>query len=557
MSSCPNNKQLKQYKKTCLTISNIQEKYESIEILKSSSDAFRKSKLPHLKKAYSDYLLYYRCQKKKLAFEKDYIIETPLSNTSLSNHSSSKRISINHFLSNRSTPQDISLSNRPILLDSNTTISNRPSSNQDNNYHDITTSNQPISLDCQSSMLNQVSSTYCQSSISNAQLSNQSQSSISNTLSSNFRQSSILNQHSSNHCQSFRSNQFSSNHCESISSNQSSSNHHNTHQDIIPLNQLITNDISSSISNHPLSNSRPHTDIFISNEQIGQDTTSLKRKNILPQDFSPSILYQDNPSSHTPPPQDVIITSSQMNPASNFRRKCPHQILDSDEETISQSDNEESIDSNPIDEHTDNTQQHQQTNNTRNEEEFFDSCCCDNCQRRQSAVLCNENEAHSPYRLSFIETTTLYVNCRRKFKFVPSTQNEDNASNIILCKQCHNHLTTDNMEVAKDMKNCWPGFIWGILNDENIQSVYGDAIWRFLPHQWRLWWLDSCQFYIPSLLNITLDHPTPFIVDITIKIQEWNLDYQSKMLPRLANTCNKYLMPNILCPWGCSEYIHK
>ena len=22
-------------------------------------------------------------------------------------------------------------------------------------------------------------------------------------------------------------------------------------------------------------------------------------------------------------------------------------------------------------------------------------------------------------------------------------------------------------------------------------------------------------------------------------------------------SCNKFLMPNILCPWGCTEYIHQ
>jgi hypothetical protein len=122
------------------------------------------------------------------------------------------------------------------------------------------------------------------------------------------------------------------------------------------------------------------------------------------------------------------------------------------------------------------------------------------------------------------------VNSRRKFKFVVLTQNEDNASDIILCKQSYNHLINDDLKVAKDVKYCWPGFIWGILCNENIQNVYGEVIWRFLPHQWRYWWLESVIVSIPSLLNVTIDFPSSFIVDVTSDIKQWNADYSSKIL---------------------------
>ena len=37
----------------------------------------------------------------------------------------------------------------------------------------------------------------------------------------------------------------------------------------------------------------------------------------------------------------------------------------------------------------------------------------------------------------------------------------------------------------------------------------------------------------------------------------WNEDIQSCMLSCLKSTCNKNLIPNILYPWGCTEYNHK
>ena len=32
---------------------------------------------------------------------------------------------------------------------------------------------------------------------------------------------------------------------------------------------------------------------------------------------------------------------------------------------------------------------------------------------------------------------------------------------------------------------------------------------------------------------------------------------EKKHLPSIANICNELLIPNVLCPWGCTEYLHK
>ena len=56
---------------------------------------------------------------------------------------------------------------------------------------------------------------------------------------------------------------------------------------------------------------------------------------------------------------------------------------------------------------------------------------------------------------------------------------------------------------------------------------------------------------------ISIDNPSPIFVDRTLEIDEWNEDINSYELARLASTCNKHLMPKILCPWGCTEYNHR
>lgn len=96
----------------------------------------------------------------------------------------------------------------------------------------------------------------------------------------------------------------------------------------------------------------------------------------------------------------------------------------------------------------------------------------------------------------------------------------------------------------------WPGFIWYLFSNQNIIDSYGkEYIWKFVPDKWRLWWSDS--------LGLRIDNPKPFFHDIYTEIDEWNMLISSNTLPNLRDACNKYLIPRILCPYGCSAFIHR
>ena len=43
----------------------------------------------------------------------------------------------------------------------------------------------------------------------------------------------------------------------------------------------------------------------------------------------------------------------------------------------------------------------------------------------------------------------------------------------------------------------------------------------------------------------------------TKDLETWNEGIKSQKLSYIANVCNQFLLPNVLCPWGCSEFIHK
>ena len=40
-------------------------------------------------------------------------------------------------------------------------------------------------------------------------------------------------------------------------------------------------------------------------------------------------------------------------------------------------------------------------------------------------------------------------------------------------------------------------------------------------------------------------------------MNDWNNDVDSLLLSKLASSCNNHLIADVLCPWGCSEFMHR
>ena len=136
----------------------------------------------------------------------------------------------------------------------------------------------------------------------------------------------------------------------------------------------------------------------------------------------------------------------------------------------------------------------------------------------------------------------------------PSQSRRRAEEEFVLCFECSNHLTLDDKKAAEDTIYAWPGFIWNLVYDETIRNECGSYIWRFIPVQWRHWWINSMNSYN---MNVTLTHPPPSFVDITQTFSDWDTSLESMMLLNIAKACNKYLMPTVLCPWGCSSFMHR
>ena len=129
---------------------------------------------------------------------------------------------------------------------------------------------------------------------------------------------------------------------------------------------------------------------------------------------------------------------------------------------------------------------------------------------------------------------------------------------VTLCHECAQYLEATNVEVGSEVYNvAWPSFIWHILINERLHFTLGSKLWQFIPLLWRHWWIDAIQVMFPLIFGaVSTFIPPSIFVDRTIDYENMMEDIKSLELSRLRDTTNKYLIPDILCPWGQSEYIH-
>ena len=100
----------------------------------------------------------------------------------------------------------------------------------------------------------------------------------------------------------------------------------------------------------------------------------------------------------------------------------------------------------------------------------------------------------------------------------------------------------------------WPSFYWYVLSNAKIFNIYSHFIWKFVPNSWRHWWLPIVTT-IHS--NVTKDYPISFFNDKTSLKREWDKCIECGKIGHLRDICNKSLIPTVLYPWGCTEYIHQ
>lgn len=114
----------------------------------------------------------------------------------------------------------------------------------------------------------------------------------------------------------------------------------------------------------------------------------------------------------------------------------------------------------------------------------------------------------------------------------------------------------ENTKEAKKAEHSWPGFMCSLFCNEEVLKHYGIKLWKFVPKVLRYWWIDEVRRVIGGeLFEVTIDHPAPYFIDRTDEILRFNDAIGSYSLPKLRDECNNVFLPNILCPFGCTEWL--
>ena len=81
--------------------------------------------------------------------------------------------------------------------------------------------------------------------------------------------------------------------------------------------------------------------------------------------------------------------------------------------------------------------------------------------------------------------------------------------------KCNVYLTsyTGTIGYIKE-RVVWCSFIWFISKDNDVHQNHGESIWRFIPTQWRPWWIGILRYKLPEVYkSISIDRPTPTFKD--------------------------------------------
>ena len=108
------------------------------------------------------------------------------------------------------------------------------------------------------------------------------------------------------------------------------------------------------------------------------------------------------------------------------------------------------------------------------EKEVEEESVCFNCHRTQHSFLkekFHSGDLKSIYVMTFCHHTVEDIRRQRKFKSFDTNEIGDD---LILCKECSNHLTKEDKETYNNVSNVWPGFMWCLLSNSKVQEEYGE-----------------------------------------------------------------------------------
>ena len=168
------------------------------------------------------------------------------------------------------------------------------------------------------------------------------------------------------------------------------------------------------------------------------------------------------------------------------------------------------------------------------------------------------NQCRNCNRKNIVTTIVPWnILCRQTSKKYYIIDKQPVEHEFFLCDLCRRYI----LESAKNKPKCstyWPAMIWKFLmhhtDNPNIISLDLKARWKFIPVEWRTWWLTDVAL-VDETLSLTFPKPSFFLR--TTDLEELQDAIDSLEWKVLGKAMDKYLSyPSVHCPFGCSEFLH-
>ena len=187
---------------------------------------------------------------------------------------------------------------------------------------------------------------------------------------------------------------------------------------------------------------------------------------------------------------------------------------------------------------------------------------CDNCKRKQFRFT------DSKYELKFTEVSSCKVSRGHPvLRTIRSTRSARNEVQYTLCRECYGIF----VDKKKDWEFRWPSFLWHLLTGQEPKSAFHNSrhychiypasmLWRMIPESMRPWWIDAISaFNIHSdylYQDCTVSDPPSLFRDVTTDLGRLEADMKSGVAKGIVDALGNeaVMLPNVLCPFGCSEY---
>ena len=81
---------------------------------------------------------------------------------------------------------------------------------------------------------------------------------------------------------------------------------------------------------------------------------------------------------------------------------------------------------------------------------------------------------------------------------------------------------------------------------------------KIVTLEWHEWWFYDIVLQFPAYYNsISITEPRSIFMDKNKDLETWNEGIKSQKLSSIADVCNRFILPNVICPCIFFEFIYK